>query len=189
MLLFRSLLAAVWLSSLVNAGKLGLVSSSTALEDDGDHGHGGGKGGFCLEKGIHCKGGFVAEMGGCINCEGHVKAGFHKTCKADEMADDLERHIKGQVQDALMDDKVLFAPDDASRSMMEAYDDPAFVDSLEVGTEKTVEFGGYMMAGFGCKVTFKKTDKGIEKFADCGGKFHKGHGKKPWEEVDLEVSF
>lgn len=166
------------------AGKLGLLSSDlSSLGDEGNDDHGKGGGGFCLEKTFKCKGGYVKEMGGCVKCEGGIKGEFHKKCHADDIRQDVDRHMKGQLQDAYLEDRELFAPDEEALAALTAFDDAEFVAGLENGSEHKVKFGGFVAAWWGCEVTFTKTDKGVEKHFDCGGKFHKGHGEKPSDEA------
>ena len=42
-----------------------------------------------------------------------------------------------------------------------AFDDEAVLESIEEGRSKTVEFGGFMKAEFGCKVTFLQNRKSL----------------------------
>jgi hypothetical protein len=170
------------------AGKLGLlspddVSLGNTEGNNVDHGNGSSGGGLCLEKTIKCKGGFIKEMGGCVMCEGGIKGEFHKKqCKAEDISHDVDRHLKNQIHDTYMEDKELFAPDEEAVDALKAFDNAAFVAGLENGSEHKVKFGGFMAAWWGCEVTITKTEKGIEKQFDCGGKFHKGHGEKPSDE-------
>lgn len=162
-----------------------MITTTHAIRDDNDdhhhHKH-SGMGGFCVEKSIKCKGGMIFGHGGHICCDGGLKSEFHAKCHKDEMADHLASHLKDQFQDAATDDKVIFMPDDDAMDAMGIYDDAAFVDGLPDGHEHTVEFGGFVAAGFGCKVTFKKDGGEFKKAADCGLKLHKGHGVKPSDE-------
>ena len=124
--------------------------------------------------------------GGHVCCDGNLKAGFHAKCDKDEMADHLASQVKDQFLDVATDNTAVFMPDDEAMDAMGVYDDAAFVEGLPDGHEKTVMFGGFVAAGFGCKVTFKKEGGEFKKVADCGLKHHKGHGKKPSDE-ELEL--
>jgi hypothetical protein len=174
-------------STLLSLTFASILTSSVALKDDDDH-HRHGMGAFCFEKGIQCKGGMIFGKGGHVGCSGALKSEFSAKCDKDEMAQHLANHVKEQFKDVALDDQT-FMPSDTAFEEMGIYDDAAFVDGLPDGHEHTVEFGGFVAAGFGCKVTFKKDGGVFKKVADCGLKLHKGHGMKPSDEELMELDF
>jgi len=140
-----------------------------------------------FEKAITCNGGMVTDKGGLIGCTGGLKSDFRGKIQAEEIADHLATHIKGQVQETFMGEDWLFYPDDDAWNVMETYDDDSFfLENLEDGHEKEIAFGGFVGAAWGCKVTLKKNGDNVEKHANCGLEFHKGHGQKPRDdELDI----
>jgi hypothetical protein len=82
-----------------------------------------------------------------------------------------------QVQSIMPEKHNLLPSEDAMEAMV-VFDDPEMLEGMEEGFSKTVEFGGSVEAGWGCKVTFEKKDGKFTKKADCGFTGIGGEGPK-----------
>jgi hypothetical protein len=144
------------------------------------------KGTFSVEKGIKCQGEFEIGKGMCQKCEGGLKKEFAIGVSGEEIADDMASELFEQVHDMMP--KGSFMPLDEDIEAMMAFDDMEVFEDGGDDFSKSVEFGGFVKAGWSCKVTFGKEKGKFSKKMDCGLKGFGGMGKGPKEEdYDLIV--
>lgn len=137
-----------------------------------------GKGKFSVEKGMKCEGGFNMRGKG-KKCEGGMKSEFHiGHDSAKDIAEEVSSALFEQVHNMFPEKHNLLPSDDAMEAMM-AFDNPELIQDVEEGMSKTIEFGGFVKAGWGCKVTYEKIGGKFSKKAECGFSGFAGEGLKP----------
>jgi hypothetical protein len=97
---------------------------------------------------------------------------------AEDIANEMATVVFEQVQSVMPEKRNLLPSEDAMEAMM-VFDDPEMLEDMEDGFSKTIEFGGFVKAGWGCKVTYEKKDGKFSKQADCGFSGAGGEGPKP----------
>jgi hypothetical protein len=139
-------------------------------------------GSFSMEKGVKCQGGFQAGKGAGRKCEGGLKHEFTHDTKAKDVAEKVAFDLQEQVAQLIPEKGDIF-PEGVKESMMALDNEDV---QLDEGFSKTIEFGGFMKAEWGCKVTFEKKDGNLHKTSSCGFKGMEGMGKAPkYEDMAL----
>lgn len=154
-------------------------------------------GAYCFEKGFQCKGGMKMGKGSCSSCSGGLKSEFHPKCTTEDMVDHIADNVKGQLQDMILpaasnksdQDLIYFYPSEEDMEVMVMYEDESILANVEEGFSKTFEFGGHMMAEWGCKVTYSMKGGKFSKQSECGMKARKAMGKKPSEGDLVEMEW
>jgi len=143
----------------------------------------GKEGFYSVEKGVKCEGGFKAEGAG-KKCEGGMKSEFGMK-KADEIVNEIATVLSEQLQD-FMPSKEGLIPMDGEMEAMKMFDDIETLEDVEDGFSKTVEFGGFVKASWGCKITYEKKGGKFSKKSECGFSGMDGMGpKKPEMEKEF----
>eukprot|EP00978_Attheya_sp_CCMP212_P037298 scaffold174699_cov45-Attheya_sp.AAC.1 len=125
-----------------------------------------------VEKDIKCHGGFQAGKG-FRKCEGGLKHEFTHDTKAKDVAEQVAFDLQEQVAQLIPEKGDIF-PERVKESMMALDNEDV---QLDEGFSKTIEFGGFMKAEWGCKVTFEMKDGSLHKTSSCGIKGMEGMGK------------
>lgn len=146
---------------------------------DGEPAHGMG-GTFSVEKGMKCQGGFKDNHGG-KNCQGSMKSEFTVGFRAEDVAKELASQLWDAANDFLPDREAFYPDDETMQGLLE-FDNQDDLELLEEGHSKTIEFGGFIKAGYGCKVTYGREGGKFTKKTECGFKGFSGGGMKPGDE-------
>jgi hypothetical protein len=163
-----------------------MINYDVDEEEDPDMDRKKMKGTFSVEKGIKCTGEFEKGKGMCQKCEGGLLKEFTVGVSGEEIADDIASELFEQVHGMMPKDS--FMPLDEDIEAMMAFDDMEMLEDGGGDFSKSVEFGGFVKAEWGCKVTFGKEKGKFSKKLDCGLKGVSGMGKGPKEEdYDLIV--
>ena len=139
-----------------------------------------------VEKGISCEGGFDTDKGAGKMCKAGMKASFHAEMSGEDMTDHIASELMGQINDSFMATKDTFLPGDDIMESLGAWDNLTDEDiellmesDEDGGRSKTIKFGGFVKAMWGCQVTFEKKGGKFSKTAECGLKGGEGMGKAP----------
>jgi hypothetical protein len=136
---------------------------------DGDHENSEHKmgGSFSIEKVLKCTGGF--EKGKGKKCNGGMKSEFTLGASADDIANEVANQVFDETNN-FMPSKESFFPDDGAMEEMMLFDDVEYLEGIEEGVSKSVEFGGFIEAEWNCKVIFKKKCGKFTKKSQCSFK-------------------
>mmetsp|Transcript_5918 Transcript_5918/g.6827 ORF Transcript_5918/g.6827 Transcript_5918/m.6827 type:complete len:192 (+) Transcript_5918:66-641(+) len=158
-------------------------NAEQALMARGDESDVGCSGCFEKSQGFKCDGGFDTKKGVGTHCEGGMKRSFDANSSAKDIAADAAKVLSKQVAD-FIPDKDEFIPMSGALGDLSGWD----IEIAEVDGDftKSMEFGGMLEVGWGCKATYSKTHGGVSKSLECGFKAKSGMGPKPSDiETDL----
>jgi len=143
--------------------------------------HGWAKAEECVEKGVKCKGHADKTKGAGRECEGGVKQVRSFGIGAKDLVEDVSEKVR-DMHSEIVDDKSVLVPEDVIMELINLdLTDPVDIfgeeDCSEEGCSKTMSFGGYLKAFWGCNITFSKTGLKMSKDVGCGFKSFQGMGK------------
>mmetsp|Transcript_6674 Transcript_6674/g.10423 ORF Transcript_6674/g.10423 Transcript_6674/m.10423 type:complete len:210 (-) Transcript_6674:508-1137(-) len=143
---------------------------------------------FTMEKGVKCKGSTDPKKeGGGKKCEAGMKKKISVGLGAEEIASDAASEMEGLYKMLMPDQDSLLPMDETMLELMEM--DDIDVEEMEKGASKTVEFGGFLKAFWGCNVTYSKDSLfKVSETIQCGAKAMQGMGKVPQDEEILDVA-
>mmetsp|Transcript_10409 Transcript_10409/g.13194 ORF Transcript_10409/g.13194 Transcript_10409/m.13194 type:complete len:198 (-) Transcript_10409:66-659(-) len=143
----------------------------------------GKTGSFSIQKGMKCDGGFDTSKGVGKHCEGGMKSDFDASSSAHSIVSDVAGDLAGKIMDFVPDKDKLIP---MVGNMEELLDMDTLLKDVEDGFSRTMEFGGYINAAWGCKVTYEKEDGEFSKTVECGFRGDSGMGPKP---SNIEAEF
>ncbi len=138
----------------------------------------------CFEKtqGYKCDGGFDMKGIG-MTCEGGMKESFDAKSSAKDIVAEAAKVLSKQVTDVIPD-KDEFIPMSGPLGDLLQWD--IEISEMDDGFSQSMEFGGMIEVGWGCKATYSTEDGGVSKSLECGFKAKTGMGPKPSDiETDL----
>lgn len=142
---------------------------------------------FEFEKGVKCTGGFQEGKGEMKVYSGGMKGSFRgEEAKAEAIAGDVAHELREILPEVVVPQVEDLLPSDDVLEAMSYFDDEAVLDDFEDGFEETYEFGGFVRAQWGCKMTVTKKDGKILKETECGFGGRHGKGKRGDDEVLIE---
>lgn len=135
----------------------------------------------CVEKGVKCTGKADKTKGG-KKCEGGVKQAQSFGIGTKELVEDVSDKVR-DMHSEIVDNKSILVPEDVIMELLSLDDiDPVDLfgeeDCSEEGCGKTMSFGGYVKAFWGCNITYAKKGLKLSKDVACGFKSFEGVGKK-----------